>query len=58
MWKWLNIRNTTPLHYATTGRAKEIVEKLLSKGVDVNIKDIIYLNLIILFLIINLLYYI
>ena len=38
-----------PLHYAAKYNSKEIGELLISKGADINAKDIIYLNLIILF---------
>jgi len=39
------------LHYATKKNLKEIVEILISKGADINAKDIIYQSLKILFLI-------
>ena len=42
--------NWTPLHYAAYYDLKEIGEILISKGADINATDIIYLNLIILFL--------
>ena len=35
------------LHFAAMGESMWLVEKLLSKGVDINVKDIIYLNIII-----------
>ena len=41
----------TPLHYAGIKNAVEIGEVLISKGADINAEDIIYLNIIILFLI-------
>ena len=43
----------TPLHHATCLKnySKEIGELLISKGADVNAIDIIYLNILILFLI-------
>ena len=41
----------TPLHYAAEKNSKEMLEILISKGADINAKDIIYLNMIILFLI-------
>ena len=47
--------NNTPLHIASEKNSKEIGEILISKGADINVKDIIYLNIIILFLI-NLIY--
>ena len=44
--------NKTPLHYATENNSKEIIELLISKEtIDINAKDIVYLNTIILFLI-------
>ena len=46
-----NKKNKTPLHYAAEKNSKEIGELLISKGADMNAKDIIYLNIIILFLI-------
>ena len=45
------IQNTTMLHYAAIFNSKEIGEILISKGADINAKDIIYLNIKILFLI-------
>ena len=39
------------LHYAAKKNSKEIGEVLISKGADINAKDIIYLNIKILFLI-------
>ena len=39
------------LHYAAMGNSLWIGELLISKGADINAKDIIYLNIIILFLI-------
>ena len=39
------------LHIAAINNSKEIGEVLISKGADINAKDIIYLNMIILFLI-------
>ena len=47
----LNKNNKTPLHYAAEGNSKEIGELLISKGVDIDAKDTIYLNMNILFLI-------
>ena len=41
----------TPLHLAALFNSKEIGEVLISKGANINAKDIIYLNIIILFLI-------
>ena len=43
----------TPLHIAGKKNSKEIGELLISKGADINAKDLLYLNiiLIILFLI-------
>ena len=39
------------LHYASKGNSLWIGELLISKGADINAKNIIYLNIIILFLI-------
>ena len=46
----LNQKNKTPLHYAAEKDSKEIGQVLISKDVDINTKDIIYLNIKILFL--------
>ena len=46
-----NKKNKTPLHYAIEKNSKEIGELLISKGADINAKDIIYLNIIIILLI-------
>ena len=43
--------NYTPLHIAAFHNSKEIGEILISKGADINAKDINYQNMIILFLI-------
>ena len=40
-----------PLHYAAWQNSKDIGEILISKGADINVKDIIYQNIIMLFLI-------
>ena len=45
------MKNETPLHYAAFNDSKEIGELLISKGADINAKNIIYLNIIILLLI-------
>ena len=37
-----NQKNYTPLHMASTYNSKEIGERLISKGADINTKDIIY----------------
>ena len=42
------LKNKTPLHIAAENNSKEIGEILISKGADINAKDIIYLNIIIL----------
>ena len=47
----VNKKNKTPLHLAAIYNLKEIGEVLISKGADIKAKDIIYLNIIILFLI-------
>ena len=41
-WSW-NLKNATPLHYAGTNRnnVKEIGRILISKGGDINGKDVI-----------------
>ena len=44
------VGNWTPLHYAAYYDLKEIGEVLISKGADIEAKDTIYLNMIILFL--------
>ena len=45
------MKNRTPLHIAAENNSKEMGELLISKGADINAIDIIYLNIIILFLI-------
>ena len=45
------MKNLTPLHYAAEKNLKEIGEVLISKGANINVYDIIYLNILILFLI-------
>ena len=47
----LNKKNKTPLYYTAEDNSKEIGKILISKGADINAKDIIYLKIIILFLI-------
>ena len=49
--KKLNKKNITPLHYAIEKNSKEMIELLVSKGADINAKDIIFLNSVILFLV-------
>ena len=44
-------QNKTPLHIAAQKNMKEIGELLISKGADIDAFDIIYLNMVILFLI-------
>ena len=46
----LNKKGQKPLHWATIRNSKEIGEILISKGANINTKDIIYLNFRILFL--------
>ena len=50
-WRKYNNLNRTPLHYAIKNNSKEILEVLISKGADVNEKDIIYQIIMLLFLI-------
>ena len=45
------MKNWTPLHLTAWRNSKEIGELLISKGADINAKDIIYLNIRIVFLI-------
>ena len=47
----MNKKNKTPLHIALEKNSKEIGEILISKGADINAKDINYQNMRILFLI-------
>ena len=47
----MNHKNKTPLHYAAEKNSKEMGEILIEKGADIDGIDIIYLNVIILFLI-------
>ena len=42
----LNLNNQTPLHIAIDNKSEKIGEILLSKGADINAKDIIYQNII------------
>ena len=42
----LNKKNKTPLHYALENNSKKIAEILISKGADINAKDINYQNMI------------
>ena len=46
----LNQNNKTPLHYAAEKNSKEIGELLISKRTNINAKDIIYQNIIIIVL--------
>ena len=43
----LNKKNRTPLHIALEKNSKEIGELLISKGADINAKDIHYQKMII-----------
>ena len=47
----LNNQNLTPLHYAISRNLSLFGKVLISRGADINAKDIIYLNIKILFLI-------
>ena len=40
--RWFHKENDIPLHYAAMNNSKEIGELLISKGADINAKDIIY----------------
>ena len=40
------VNNKTPLHYAAEKDSNKIGEILISKGADINAKDIIYQNII------------
>ena len=43
----LNVNKWTPLHWTATGTSSnEMVELLISKGADINAKDIIYQKII------------
>ena len=53
--KKLNKNNWTPLYFATWNNSKEIGEILISKGANVTVKDINYLNIELLFFI-NIIY--
>ena len=43
------MKNNTALHLAAKKNSKKMIELLISKGADINAKDIIYLIIIILF---------
>ena len=43
--KFLNNNKITPLHIAVKRSLNEIGELLISKGADINAKDIIYQNI-------------
>ena len=47
----LNKKNWVPLHRAVQYKSKEMVELLISKGADIDAREIICPNLITLFLI-------
>ena len=38
----LNVNNYTPLHYTAESNSNKMGELLISKGADINAKDIIY----------------
>ena len=42
----LNLNNKTPLHIAAEKDSNKVGEILISKGADINAKDIIYQNII------------
>ena len=42
----LNQNNETPLHYSAKYDSNKIGEILISKGADINAKDIIYQNIV------------
>ena len=46
MLRWCGTTDI-PLHIAAENNSKEIGEILISKGADINAKDIIYLNILI-----------
>ena len=48
-----NKNNCSPLHKATEKDSNKIGELLISKGADINTKNIINQNIVYLFLIIN-----
>ena len=41
----LNKNNKTPLHIALDNKYDKMFELLISKGADINLKDIIYQNM-------------
>ena len=45
----MNKKNEIPLHCAAANNLKEIGEILISKGTDINSKDIIYQNIILIY---------
>ena len=49
--KWNLNLNKTALNMAVRNNSVKMVELLISKGADINAKDIIYLNILILFFI-------
>ena len=47
----LNQKNQTALHIAAKNNLREMGQLLISKGADINAKDIFYPNIVILFFI-------
>ena len=43
--RYLNMNNCTPLHRAAINNSIKIVDLLISKGADINAKDILHQNI-------------